>query len=69
MKTEVTRPGLEVTRWRRDRLIEAGFTPTAAARLAADLRFDLHALIELVERGCTPELAVRILAPLDEDAS
>jgi hypothetical protein len=50
--------------------MEAGFTSPAAARLAADLRFDLHALIELVERGCAPELAVRILAPLDdEDAS
>ena len=26
-------------------------------------RYDLHALIELVESGCPPELAVRILAP------
>jgi hypothetical protein len=48
--------------------MEVGFTPATAARLAADLRFDLHALIELVERGCVPELAVRILAPLDDGA-
>ena len=38
--------------------------PTLAIVLAADARYDLHALIELVERGCAPELAVRILAPL-----
>ena len=52
--------------WRREQLLEAGFAPGLAARVAADPRFDLHALIELVERGCAPELAVRILAPLDE---
>jgi hypothetical protein len=28
--------------------------------------YDLHALIELVERGCPPALAVRILGPLDD---
>lgn len=37
-----------------------------AARLAPDPQYDLHALIELVERGCPPELAVRILAPLED---
>ena len=37
-----------------------------AVWLASDHRYDLHALIELVERGCPPELAVRILAPLEE---
>jgi hypothetical protein len=40
-----------------------------ASQLAADPRYDLHALIELVDRGCSPELAVRILAPLEEDAA
>jgi hypothetical protein len=30
------------------------------------VRYDLHALIELVERGCPCHLAVRILAPLDQ---
>jgi hypothetical protein len=55
-----------VTTWRRDRLVEAGFTLRLAARLARDPRYDLHALIELVERGCPPELALRILAPLEQ---
>ena len=53
-----------VTSWRRDRLVEAGFALPVASRLARDRRYDLHALIELVERGCPPELALRILAPL-----
>jgi len=34
--------------------------------VAQDPAYDLHALIELVERGCPPALAVRILAPLEE---
>jgi hypothetical protein len=37
--------------------------------VAADARFDMHALIELTERGCAPGLAVRILAPLEWDGS
>jgi hypothetical protein len=52
--------------WRTGRLVDAGFTRGLALRLARDTRYDLHALIELVERGCPPSLAVRILAPLDE---
>ena len=52
--------------WRTGRLVDAGFPRGLALRLARDTRYDLHALIELVERGCPPELAVRILAPLDE---
>jgi len=54
-----------VNGWRRRQLVQAGFPPTLAARVAADSAYDLHALIELVERGCVPELAVRILAPLE----
>jgi hypothetical protein len=34
--------------------------------VAVDNRYDLHALLELVDRGCPPALAARILAPLDE---
>jgi len=52
--------------WRRDRLVDAGFPRGLALRLARDTRYDLHALIELVERGCPPSLAARILAPLDD---
>lgn len=56
--------------WRRRQLIDAGFSLPLATRVARDPRYDLHALIELVERGCGVELAVRILAPLDrEDAA
>ena len=52
--------------WRREQLVEAGFSLPLAARVASDSRYDLHALIELAERGCGPELAMRILAPLEE---
>jgi hypothetical protein len=58
-----------VTSWRRDRLVEAGFTLPLASRLARDRRYDLHALIELVERGCPPQLALRILAPLEAETA
>jgi hypothetical protein len=62
--TTTTAPaGAEVFRWRRDQLVAAGFRPSLAASVAADGHYDLHALIELVERGCPPPLAVRILAP------
>ena len=59
----------EVVRWRRERLTETGFPLTVAARLAEDARYDVHALIELVEQGCRPELAVRIVAPLDDEVA
>ena len=59
----------EVVRWRRERLTESGFPLRVASRLAEDARYDLHALIELVERGCRPELAVRIVAPLDDEVA
>jgi hypothetical protein len=58
----------EVVSWRRRQLVEAGFSDEVARHVAHDASYDLHALIELVERGCPPALAVRILAPLDERA-
>jgi hypothetical protein len=51
--------------WRRRRLVESSFGGRLAATLARDPRYDLHELIELVERGCDPALAVRIVAPLE----
>ena len=57
----------EILAWRRRQLVRAGFSDALAERLADDPAYDLHALIELVERGCPPALAVRILAPLDEE--
>ena len=56
----------DVVTWRREQLVHAGFSLPLATDLARDPRYDLHALIELVERGCPYELAVRILAPLEE---
>jgi enoyl-CoA hydratase/carnithine racemase len=44
---------------------EVAERPPLAARLAKNPGYDLHALIQLVERGCPPELAARILAPLE----
>jgi hypothetical protein len=46
-----------------------GLSSDSPARLAEDAHYDLHALIELVERGCRPELAVRIVAPLDDEVA
>ena len=58
-----------VTSWQRDRLVDAGFAFPLASKLARDGRYDLHALIELVEHGCSPELALRILAPVEEGSA
>jgi hypothetical protein len=65
-KTAAEKATDQVAFWRSGLLVEAGFPPSCAARLAGDPRFDVHALIELVEQGCPPELASRILAPLEE---
>jgi hypothetical protein len=56
-----------VVLWRMKRLRGAGFSPALAGALARDRTYDLHALVELVDRGCPAELAARILAPLDRD--
>ncbi len=58
-----------VATWRRQQLADSGFPPSLARRIANDSRYDLHALIELVERGCLPELAARILAPIESTAA
>lgn len=55
-----------VVAWRTERLTEAGLRKELARRVAADCAYDLHAVLELVDRGCPAELALRILAPLDE---
>jgi hypothetical protein len=68
-KTPSARAAEEVVRWRSEQLVEAGFPPRLAAGVAKNARYDLHALIELVERGCSPELAVRILAPLEQESA
>jgi len=54
--------------WRTTLLREAGFSSELADTVARERTYDLHAMLELVDRGCPAELAVRILAPLDGDA-
>jgi hypothetical protein len=58
-------PGAVVA-WRTERLRAAGLGEELARTVAADCAYDLHAVLELVDRGCPAELALRILAPLDE---
>ena len=70
LQTAAEREAHDVVAWRRRQLAESGYALPVATRVAKDRRYDVHALIELVERGCDPELAARILAPLDrEDAA
>ncbi|WP_100500312.1 hypothetical protein [Geodermatophilus chilensis] len=63
--TQADPRGEEVVAWRRRQLLSAGFPPGLAGALAEASSFDLHALLQLVERGCPPVLAARILAPAD----
>ena len=69
METTTERAEDGVVRWRCEQLLATSFPRSLALRLAEDARYDVHALIELVERGCPPELAVRILAPLEQGAA
>lgn len=48
-------------------MVQAGVPAALATVVANDERYDLHALLVLMDRGCDPELAVRILAPFDEE--
>ena len=61
---DTSAPG-SVVAWRTERLTEAGLPKELARSVAADRAYDLHAVLELVDRGCPAELALRILAPLD----
>jgi hypothetical protein len=54
-----------VEQWRADVLQRAGVAGPVARALARDLRYDLHALVALLESGCPPATAMRIAAPDD----
>ena len=54
-----------VVGWRNRRLRRAGFSRQLADTVARDCAYDLHAVLELVDRGCPAELAARILAPIE----
>ena len=68
-KTASVQPIDQVVGWRCEQLVQSGFAHALAARVAEDPHYDLHALIELVERGCQPDLAVRILAPVEQESA
>ena len=69
VRTQTTRDrgADQVVTWRCDQLVQSGLPLSLAARLAQDPRYDLHTLIDLLERGSPPDLAIRILAPLEGD--
>jgi hypothetical protein len=55
-----------VLAWRVERLRAAGCSVRLADAVAHDGRYDLHELLELIDRGCPAELAARTLAPLED---
>jgi hypothetical protein len=66
-RTGDTEPAGDLASWRRQRLLRAGVEADLATSIASDCAFDLHAMIELLERGCPPGLAARILASVDHE--
>lgn len=59
----------QLVAWRRQYLAGVGVDAELAAAVAGDLRWDLNALLQLLECGCPPQLAARICAPWDEGSS
>lgn len=53
--------------WRRQYLVDVGVDAELASAVAADLRWDLHALLQLLERGCPTHLAARISSPAADE--
>lgn len=51
----------DVTAWRVERLLAAGYDGESALVLALDGDVDLHLAVSLLERGCTRDLALQIL--------
>ena len=51
----------DVTSWRLERLVAAGYDGEAALVLALDRDVDLHLAVSLLERGCPPDTALQIL--------
>jgi hypothetical protein len=50
-----------VEAWRAEELERAGYSPVAAAKIAARHDVDLHLAIDLVRQGCPHEVALSIL--------
>ena len=51
----------EVVAWRREQLTRAGCRHFEAEVLARELKVDLHAAVELLQRGCPSQIALNIL--------
>jgi hypothetical protein len=51
-----------VANWRLSTLLDAGYPPDTAERIARRADVDLHRAVELLDHGCSAELAERILA-------
>ncbi len=51
----------DVTRWRVDQLLQAGYDGEAALVLALDPEVDLRQAVALLDRGCPVDTALRIL--------
>ena len=58
---EVETESERVMRWRREKLLRAGYDDRLAVKLALGRQVDLHVAIDLVRRGCPPETAAQIL--------
>jgi hypothetical protein len=65
-KTEPSANRDRLAAWRVQRLRAAGCSAQLAQAVARDGRYDLHELLELIDRGCSAALAARILAPLED---
>jgi hypothetical protein len=51
----------DVTSWRIDQLLQAGYDNEAALVLALDREVDLRQAVSLLDRGCPVDTALRIL--------
>ena len=57
-----SRPGpQDVTGWRIDQLLQAGYDDEASLVLALDRDVDLRHAVALLDRGCPVDTALRIL--------
>ena len=50
-----------VQAWRAQELERAGYSPEAAAEIAARLDVDLHRAVDLLRQGCPHDVALAIL--------
>jgi hypothetical protein len=51
----------KVVSWRAAQLLEAGYDPRTAEKIAQRCQIDLHRACEMLSQGCEPELAAKIL--------